>query len=91
MVVQIKIIYNYDEYLFEKHVNEFLEKWSYKIISYTLGKNIIMVKRNWLKRVNVYRNEALFITDDEIPDRKDVKPNLDMNKRDEADRSGAIS
>lgn len=91
MTVQIKIIQNFDDYLFEENVNEYLQKWSYKIISYTLGKNIIMVKRSMFKKVNVYRNEALFIVDDSIPDRKDVKPTIDMNKRNEAERTGAIS
>ena len=87
MTVQIKVIENYDFEMFEDNVNIFLKEWSYRIVSYGLGKNLVGVKKRFWRNTNIYLHEALFVVDDELPKDSPRKIIPRLNMGDETKRS----
>ena len=95
MTVQIKVIENYDFEMFEDNVNLFLKEWSYRIVSYGLGKNLVGVKKRLWGNTNIYMHEALFVVDDELPkdSPRKIIPRLNMGneaKRSDTPGSGVL-
>lgn len=88
MVVHIHIIESFDTWTFENEVNAYLKEWTGKIVNYSVGKNLVMVKHVWGKSVNVFKHEALFIVNEDIG--KIQAPPMSINNPNETNRPSAI-
>jgi hypothetical protein len=67
LTVTVKIIENTNPRLFELEVNVYLKEKSYQIVTYTIGKDLVKVKKGFLRSENIFKHVALFLTDDELP------------------------